>query len=54
MVPEKHEELIRGLAYQDGVDAAESGDDPAECEWMRGTIFFDDYMDGYRSAGGEE
>lgn len=50
MIPEKHEETVRALAYEDGVEAAEAGQSEDDCEWMRGTIFYDDWMDGYESV----
>ena len=50
MIPEKHVETVRQLAYEDGVEAATEGQGRHVSEWMQGTIFYDDWCDGYDSV----
>lgn len=50
MVPQKYEDDIRQMAYRDGAETAQSGGSADDCEWMMGTIFFDDFQDGFRSV----
>jgi hypothetical protein len=50
MIPEKHVETVRELAAQDGRDDAEAGLSKDACEWMQGTIFYDDYCNAWEAA----
>jgi hypothetical protein len=43
-------DCLRSLAYAAGRDAAENGLGRDSCNRIRGTIYFDDWIDGFEEA----
>ena len=43
----------RNLAWLAGERAARQGKPASSCDRIRGTIYYDDWMDGFEHAGGQ-
>ena len=47
MVPEHRVEQLRDMAHEDGRESAMDGEERDGGGWMSGTIFYDDWCDGF-------